>query len=96
MLVDGYDVYRVDDEIPTNGLSRRLRCVVFEGGSVRDKKITAIDRLERYEYSGKPLMNGRGFGLKVTIEESFAQFRQEFSVIKNFFELANFSNRYFS
>ena len=82
--------YRIGDEISTNGISYEypgdfdvlfLREDAFI--SVRDKKITAIDRLERYEYSGKPLMNGRGFGIKVNSADGVQTMIEEYRRVRS-------------
>lgn len=98
--------YRINDEISTNGISYEypgdfdvlfLREDAFI--SVRDKKITAIDRLERYEYSGKPLMNGRGFGIKVNsadgVQTMIEEYRRVHTPPIDRKAKAAFSNRYF-
>jgi hypothetical protein len=51
--------------------------------------------LANYEFEKVPLINGRGFGVKITTSESFADFLKEFNAVKNSSELAIFSNKYF-
>ncbi len=98
--------YRVGDEIPTNGISYDypsdfdiliLREDAFI--SVRDKKITAIDRLERFEYEGAPLVNGRGFGIKIHnadgVRAMIEEYRRVHTPPIDRKAKAEFSNRYF-
>ena len=96
--------YRVGDEIPTQGISYDypdnfdillLRDDAFV--SIRDKKITAIDRLENFYYDHVPLVNGRGFGIKLNDSEGVANMIEEFRNISgdDSKSMAAFSNRYF-
>ena len=98
--------YHVGDEIPTNGISYDypsdfdiliLREDAFI--SVRDKKITAIDRLERFEYEGAPLVNGRGFGIKIHNADGVWAMIEEYRRVHtppiDRKAKAEFSNRYF-
>ncbi len=62
---------------------------------IRDKKVIEIGEIEKYKFEKVPLVNGRGFGIKINSEENFKEFLQEFKTIKNSRELANFSNKYF-
>ena len=92
------------DEIPTQGISYDypdsfdillLRDDAFV--SIRDKKITAIDRLENFYYDHVPLVNGRGFGIKLNDSEGVANMIEEFRNISedDSKSMAAFSNRYF-
>lgn len=95
--------YKIGDEIPTNGLSYNypddfdiilLRENAFV--SIRNKKITDIDILDKYKFNNLPLVNGRGFGIKVNSAEGVKKLIEEYkgsgSKLK---EQADFSNKYF-
>ena len=62
---------------------------------IRGAKVDSIGQLEDYVFEKIPLVNGRGFGLKVNSAESFAEFLRRFKAIENVRELADFSNKYF-
>ena len=63
--------------------------------SIRDEKISKICKLDDYDYEKLPLMNGRGFGIKINTSEQFEQFLKDYNSVKNPQELAQFSNKYF-
>lgn len=96
--------YRVGDEIPTSGISYDypesfdillLRDDAFV--SIREKKITAIDRLKNFRFEHFPLVNGRGFGIKINTAEGVQQMIEEFQKIsgEDSKSMVAFSNRYF-
>lgn len=73
--------YTIGDEIPVKGesfaypdyfdiLILRDKIAI----SIRDKKITEMKPLDDYEYQGYPVINGRGFALKVTSKEELKAF----------------------
>lgn len=80
--------YRVGDTIPTKGLSfdypADFDILVLRDQAaiaVRQRQITAIGPLSEYQYSGYPLINGRGFGLKVRDEAALQQLLTEYSTL---------------
>ena len=80
--------YRVGDTIPTKGLSfdypADFDILVLRDQAaiaVRQRQITAICPLSEYQYSGYPLINGRGFGLKVRDEAALQQLLTEYSTL---------------
>lgn len=77
------NTYTVGDTIPVKGesfqypddfdiLVLRDRVAI----EVRERKITAIIPLNEYAYSGKPLVNGRGFALNIRSGEEYLAFRK--------------------
>ena len=62
---------------------------------MKNAKVISIGRLENYTFEKVPLVNGRGFGVKVNGAESFAHFLNEFAAVENSRDLADFSNKYF-
>lgn len=94
--------YKIGDEIPTKGFSYEYPAdfnliLLREGGfvKIRGAKVISIGRLENYTFEKVPLVNGRGFGVKVNGAESFAHFLNEFAAVENSRDLADFSNKYF-
>jgi sulfate adenylyltransferase subunit 1 len=84
--------YTVGDEIPTEGKSYKypesfdiivLRDMVAV--KVRDKKITEIIPADKYTYGGVPLINGRGFEIKVSSQEEAEKFLKEYESSDNEF-----------
>ena len=78
--------YTVGDEIPTAGDSYRypdsFDIIVLRDGvsvRVRDKKIAEIIPTSEYSYGGLPVVNGRGFEVKVASEEAVRDFLREYS-----------------
>lgn len=79
--------YQVGDVIPLEGESyhypdsfdvialRDLAAV-----KIRDGKVSDILPLAQYSYSDVPLLNSRGFGIRVHSSEEYSQFFDEFSV----------------
>lgn len=76
--------YTIGDEIPVEGASYQypdyFDIIVLRDGvavEVRDKKITAIKPVAEYEYSGLPVINGRGFEILIASKDEAAQFLKE-------------------
>lgn len=81
-----HTVYTVGDTIPTAGHSYQypdsFDIIVLRDGvsiQVRDQKITRILRSEDYSYSGLPVINGRGFQVRVGSQEDVQTFLREYS-----------------
>lgn len=79
------NTYTVGDEIPVKGESYgypndfdiivlRDEIAVY----IRNKKITGIVPAEEYKYSSVPVVNGRGFEIKVKSNEEFKEFINEY------------------
>ena len=98
--------YQVGDEIPRRGISYEypadfdiliLRDQVAV--SVRQGRIESILPLADYVYSGRPLINGRGFGIKVykakELKEMLSVYRELASSHVEPRVKAAFANRYF-
>jgi len=96
-------VYGIGDAISTKGesfaypenfdiLALRDQAAI----KIRTGKIAAILSLEEYQYDGQPLVNGRGFGIKVKNTVDVQNFLQEYAALKNNDAAANakFSNRW--
>lgn len=73
-------VYTVGDIIPLEGESFSYPedfdiCVLRDGVAIRIRKrrITVIEPLKEYQYTGVPVLNGRGFGIQVNSEEEAAE-----------------------
>lgn len=82
--------YTVGDEIPVNGESYSypdsFDVVVLRDKvavRVRDRKVESIGELADYKYSGVPVINGRGFAVKVNDEASYAAFAEELAQQKD-------------
>ena len=95
-------IYKVGEEIPTKGFSYEypddFDIILLSAAAfikVRGKKISEVGELKAYEFERIPLINGRGFGIKVNSAESLRQFLEEFGAVKDSGELARFSNKYF-
>ncbi len=80
------ETYSEGDEIPTSGDSYHypdsFDIIVLRDGvsvKVRDKKIIQILPSSEYSYDGVPVINGRGFEVKVTSEEDVRNFLKEYS-----------------
>lgn len=93
--------YTIGQEIPVKGESYHYPdnfdiLILRDGVAVRvlEKKIVQIQALDQYEYSSLPLVNGRGFGIKVNSQEEYDQFITEFKTIENINDDA-FSNKWF-
>lgn len=95
-------IYKVGDAIQTTGFSFDYPAdfdIIFLNEwafvKVRGKKVFAIGRLDEYEFENFPLVNGRGFGIKINSAENFADFLDEYKKVENTRDLAHFSNKYF-
>ena len=95
-------LYEVGDKIPTNGFSFNypddFDIILLNAAGfvkIRGSKVVAIGRLENYVFEKIPLVNGRGFGIKVKTAEDFAELLREFKIADNPRALAAFSNKYF-
>lgn len=76
--------YTIGDEIPVEGVSYHypdsFDVIVLRDRvavEIRDKKITAIKPIKSYEYTGVPVINGRGFELKITDAQQAEVFLKE-------------------
>lgn len=90
----GHKVYTVGDEIPVKGesykypesfdiLALRDHAVI----QVRNKKIEAIQTLDDYRFNGFPLINGRGFSIRVNSAKEVKEFLREYKNAKESNEL---------
>ncbi|MGN0682876.1 MAG: sulfate adenylyltransferase subunit 1 [Oscillospiraceae bacterium] len=77
--------YTVGDEIPVSGESYRypdsFDIIVLRDSvavKVRERKITEILPVGEYKYGGVPVINGRGFEVKVNSDNEAAQFLKEY------------------
>ncbi len=82
------DNYTIGDEVPTEGESYKypdsFDVIVLRDGiavNIRSRKITQIIPVEEYEYSGVPVVNGRGFEVLVNSSDETKQFLDEYSQI---------------
>lgn len=98
--------YGIGDVIPVKGLSYcypdDFDLLVLRDQAaveIRGRKITAIRSLSDYAYTDKPLINGRGFGIRVSSEaalrELLAAYRELVSSHTEPKAKAAFSNQYF-
>ena len=78
--------YTIGDEIPVKGESYEypdsFDIIVLRDSTavrIRDKKITAILPLSEYSYEGLPVVNGRGFEIKVTSQADVDKFLGEYN-----------------
>lgn len=78
--------YTVGDEIPTEGESYKypdsFDIIVLRDGisvKVRDRKIADIIPAEEYTYGGVPVLNGRGFEIKVSSDSEVQEFLKEYA-----------------
>lgn len=81
-----HTAYTVGDQIPTVGRSYQypdsFDIIVLRDGvavQVRNKKITRIILSADYSYSGLPVINGRGFQVRVGSQEDVQAFLREYS-----------------
>jgi sulfate adenylyltransferase subunit 1 len=79
------NTYTVGDEIPVKGESYSypdtFDIIVLRDDvavKVRDKKITEIVSADDYTYSNVPVINGRGFEIKVTSDAEVKSFLKEY------------------
>lgn len=96
------EAYRVGDEIPTKGMSYEYPdsfdlLILRDDAAVeiRGGRIAAIVAIDDYEYTGKPLVNGRGFGIKANDAAALSAMLKEYRAIRDAKEKAAFSNKYF-
>ena len=68
--------------------------IVFVG-HVDHGKSTIIGRLADYAFEKVPLVNDRGFGIKVNNAQSFAAFLGGGAAVEDSRALVDFSNKYF-
>ena len=95
-------VYQVGDKVQISGFSFDYPAdfdiiILTESAtvSIRGQKVVGISSIEDYTFNKLPLINGRGFGIKVNTAEQFSQFIKDYQDVKNPQELAQFSNKYF-
>lgn len=86
--------YTVGDEIPVKGESYKypenFDILILRDQTVvqiRNKKVHDIQTLNHYQYSGLPLINGRGFAIKVNSKEEADRFLKEYKELKESNEL---------
>lgn len=77
--------YTVGDEIPVKGESYKypenMDILVLRDWvaiKVRDKKISDIQSIDEYEYTGVTVVNGRGFAVKMNSVEETSEFLNEY------------------
>lgn len=77
--------YTLGDEIPVKGESYKypenIDILVLRDWvviKVRDKKISDIQSIDEYKYTGVPIVNGRGFAVKVNSNEETLKFLNEY------------------
>lgn len=80
--------YTIGDEIPVEGVSYHypdsFDVIVLRDRvavEIRDKKITAIKPIKSYEYTGVPVINGRGFELKISDGQQAEAFLKELDAL---------------
>ena len=80
--------YTIGDEIPVEGVSYHypdsFDVIVLRDRvavEIRDRKITTIKPLQDYEYTGAPVINGRGFELKIADAQQAEAFIQELDAL---------------
>lgn len=95
-------IYKVGDKIKTSGFSfnypDNFDIIILQAAAfvkVRNKKIAEIGKLGNYIFENFPLVNGRGFGIKIDSAAQFQDFLNEFKAVENPRQLAQFSNKYF-
>ena len=84
------NTYSVGDTIPTSGESYNypdsFDIIVLRDDvavKVRDKKITDIISVDKYEYSDVPVINGRGFEVKANSNEEIKNFLAEYKALED-------------
>lgn len=94
--------YTVGDEIPVKGESYKypenIDILVLRDWvaiKVRDKKIIDIQSIDGYEYAGVPVVNGRGFAVKVNSAEEISEFLNEYKKMNEENEI-EFLNKWLS
>ena len=90
--------YTVGDEIPVNGESYSypddFDIVVLRDKvavKVRDRMVVGIGSLDEYGYSDVPVINGRGFAVKIADEKDLKAFRSELNA-----QNGNISSEFFN
>jgi sulfate adenylyltransferase subunit 1 len=80
--------YTVGDKLPIKGNSyeypENFDLLVLRDWiavEVRNEKITNIKSIDDYEYQGVPIINGRGFEVKVSSDEEVTKFLNEYKEI---------------
>jgi sulfate adenylyltransferase subunit 1 len=90
--------YTVEDRIPIKGESYHypdnIDILVLRDWvaiKIRDKKIRDIQSIDEYKYTGVPIVNGRGFAVKVNSNEETLKFLNEYKEMdeKNEVEFLN-------
>lgn len=84
------NTYSVGDTIPTSGESYNypdsFDIIVLRDDvavKIRDKKITDIIPVDKYEYSDVPVINGRGFEVKANSNEEIKNFLAEYKALED-------------
>ena len=77
--------YSVGDDIPVDGKSYSypddMDILVMRDSAavlIRNRNVKDIIALEEYEYSGVPVVNGRGFGLNISSQDDAQRFISEY------------------
>ncbi|MEQ8153605.1 MAG: GTP-binding protein [Clostridiaceae bacterium] len=94
--------YTAGDEIPIKGDSYKypenMDILVLRDWvaiKVRDSRINDIHSIDEYKYTGVPIVNGRGFAVKVNSNEEFLNFLNEYREMREDGE-AGFLNKWVS
>lgn len=94
--------YTAGDEIPIKGDSYKypenMDILVLRDWvaiKVRDSRINDIQSIDEYKYTGVPIVNGRGFAVKVNSNEEFLNFLNEYREMREDGE-AEFLNKWVS
>jgi sulfate adenylyltransferase subunit 1 len=81
-----HTTYTIGDTIPVEGESYQypdnFDILVLRDGvaiKIRDQKVSEIFNIDEYNYNGYPIMNGRGFAIKVSSKEEFETFTLEYT-----------------
>lgn len=82
--------FTVGDEIPVTGKSYSypdsFDIIILRDNAavkIRDKRVTEISSAEEYKYSGLPVLNGRGFSVKVHSREETEDFLREYKAAED-------------
>lgn len=96
---DSGAVYKKEDLLPIEGMSYRypkdFDILILRDNkavTVRDGKLKNIINIDEYKYNGYPVINGRGFRIRIQSQLDLENFRGEYRSHSNFKE----SNKYFS
>lgn len=95
--------YRIGDSLPLNGLSYKypefFDILILRDNvavTVRSGKIERITSIKNYNYTGREVVNGRGFGLKINSIKDLKVLLEDYSKLNNEKILyADFSNKWF-